>query len=182
DGITFDMQKLLLRKTQAEGDYHGVSSRFSAKLFTTITPVQIDIGFNDIIIPKPQLIQYPTLLDMPKPTLMGYTLETVVAEKLESVAKLALANTRMKDFYDLWTILKSYEVKRDQLHLTIQKVFSHRKTPLKHPIAFTAEFYDNKETQQRWNNFLSNMGKRQIKLEDVISELSNATSIFFKAD
>ena len=128
-------------------------------------PVLIDIGFNDIIISKPQQIKYPTLLDMPEPDLLGYTLETVIAEKLESVVKLALVNTRMKDFYDLWTILKSHEIQQEKLSIVIQEVFANRKTPLKYPIAFTAEFYDNKETQQRWNNFLSGMGKPQIKFE-----------------
>jgi hypothetical protein len=179
DGITFDTQKLTLHNTQMGGDYNGVSSRFSAKLFTTTIPVLIDIGFNDIVIPKPQQIQYPTLLDMPEPTLLGYTLETVIAEKLESVIKLALVNTRMKDFYDLWTILNSYEIQPDKLSIAIREVFANRKTPLKHPIAFTPEFYDNKKTQQRWNNFLSAMGKQQIKFEDVILELSKSTSGFF---
>ncbi len=174
DGIAFDTQKLILRDTQTGGDYNGVSSSFSAKLFTTKMPVLIDIGFNDIVIPKPQKIKYPTLLDMPEPTLLGYTLETVIAEKLESVVKLALVNTRMKDFYDLWTILKRYEIKPDKLNIAIREVFANRKTPLKHPIAFTPEFYDNKETQLRWNNFLSAMGKQHIKFEDVILELSKS--------
>ncbi len=180
DGITFDTQKLILRNTQTGGDYNGVSSSFSAKLFTTKMPVLIDIGFNDIVIPKPQQIQYPTLLGMPEPTLLGYTLETVIAEKLESVVKLALVNTRMKDFYDLWTILKSHEIQPDKLSIAIQEVFANRKTPLKRPVAFTAEFYNNKETQQRWINFLSAMGKQQVRFEDVILELSKSIDGFFE--
>jgi predicted nucleotidyltransferase component of viral defense system len=179
DEIAFDTQKLILRNTQTGGDYNGVSSSFSAKLFTTKMPVLIDIGFNDIIIPKPQQIKYPTLLGMPEPNLLGYTLETVIAEKLESVVKLALVNTRMKDFYDLWTILREHEIQPGKLSIAIDEVFANRKTPLKPPIAFTAEFYSNKETQQRWNNFLAAMGKQQIKFEDVILELSKSTSGFF---
>ena len=175
DEISFDTQKLILRNSQTG----GVSSSFSAKLFTTKMPVFIDIGFSDIIIPKPHKIQYPTLLDMPEPTLLGYTLETVIAEKLESVVKLALVNTRMKDFYDLWTILKSHEIQPKKLSIAIHKVFANRKTPLKRPIAFTAEFYDSKETQQRWINFLSAMGKQQVRFEDVILELSKSIDGFF---
>lgn len=174
------MQNLILRNTQTGGEYNGVSSSFSAKLFTTKIPVLIDIGFNDIVIPKPQQIKYPTLLDMPEPTLLGYTLETVIAEKLESVVKLALVNTRMKDFYDLWTILKRHEIQTDKLSIAIQKVFANRKTPLKRPVAFTTEFYDNKETQQRWMNFLSIMGKQQVRFEDVILELSKSIDGFFE--
>lgn len=182
DGIAFDTHKLILRNTQTGGDYNGVSSSFSAKLFTTKMPVLIDIGFNDIVIPKPQQIKYPTLLDMSEPKLLGYTLETVIAEKLESMVKLALVNTRMKDFYDLWTIFKSYEIKPDKLNIAIRKVFANRKTPLKYPIVFTAEFYDNNENQQRWNNFLSAMGKQQVKFEDVVLELSKSISLFFECE
>jgi hypothetical protein len=99
DGIAFDTQKLILRNTQTGGDYHGVSSSFSAKLFTTKMPVLIDIGFNDIVIPKPQQIKYPTLLGMPEPTLLGYTLETVIAEKLESVTFFISAKNRTKRYF-----------------------------------------------------------------------------------
>ncbi|MBN9377667.1 MAG: nucleotidyl transferase AbiEii/AbiGii toxin family protein [Chlamydiales bacterium] len=95
------------------------------------------------------------------------------------MVKLALVNTRMKDFYDLWTILKSHEIQTEKLSVTIHEVFANRKTPLKRPIAFTAEFYDSKETQQRWINFLSAMGKPQIKFEDVISEPSKSICGFF---
>ena len=179
DGIAFDTQKLILHNTQTGGDYNGVSSSFSAKLFTTKMPILLDIGFNDIIIPKPQPIKYPSLLGMSEPILFGYTLETVIAEKLESVVKLALINTRMKDFYDLWTILNNYEIHPDKLSTAIREVFANRKTPLKHPVAFTPEFYDNKEAKQRWNNFLSAMGKQPIKFEEVILELSKSTSGLF---
>lgn len=180
DGIAFDTQNLLIRKTQTGGDYNGVSSSFSAKLFTTKMPVLIDIGFNDIVIPKPQEILYPTLLGMPEPTLLGYTLETVIAEKLESVVKLSLVNTRMKDFYDLWTIFKNHKITPDKLSIAIREVFANRKTPLKHPAAFTREFYDNKETLTRWNNFLFTMGKQPVKFEDVILDLSKSLGEFFE--
>lgn len=172
DGVGFDTQKLIIRKTQTAGDYNGVSVNFSAKLFTIKLPVLIDIGFNDIIIPKPQKIQYPTLLGMPEPSLLGYTLETVIAEKFESIVKLGLINTRMKDFYDLWMILNHHEINPDKLKVAITEVFANRRTTLKYPIAFTSAFYDGKETQQRWTNFLSAMGKNQINFKDVIEELS----------
>lgn len=172
DGIAFDTQKLILRNTQTAGDYNGISSSFSAKLFTTSMPVLIDIGFNDVIIPEPQKIQYPTLLGMAEPALLGYTLETVIAEKLESIVKLALVNTRMKDFYDLWTLLSHHEINLDKLKIAIEEVFANRRTSLQHPIAFTAAFYGSKETQQRWNNFLASMGKQQVPLENIILELS----------
>lgn len=88
----------------------------------------------------------------------------------------------MKDFYDLWTIVRGYEIQADKLGMAIRGVFANRKTPLKRPVAFTSEFYNNKETQYRWNNFLSSMGKQQVKFEDVILELSKFSSAFFESE
>lgn len=179
DAITFDTKNLILRNTQTGGDYNGISTSFSAKLFTTKMPILIDIGFNDMVVPMPQKIHYPTLLDMPEPELLGYTLETVIAEKLESIVKLALVNTRMKDFFDLWTIMRHHEINPARLGVAITQVFTNRKTPLKRPIAFTPAFFATKETQQRWNNFLSVMSKEQVSFEDVINELAKKLKAFF---
>lgn len=182
DGITFGTERLILRNTQTAGDYNGISNSFSAKLFTTKIPVLIDIGFNDIVIPKPQQIQYPTLLNMPEPLLLGYTFETVVAEKLESIVKLALVNTRMKDFYDLWTLLRHHEINNKDLETAIKEVFTNCKTPLKRPIAFTPAYYDDKETQKRWSNFLSSMGKEAIGFESIVLDISQRLNQIIQFD
>jgi predicted nucleotidyltransferase component of viral defense system len=172
DAISFDTQKLILRQTQTGGDYQGVSASFFAQLYTTRMPVFIDIGFNDVIVPKPQRIHYPTLLEMPTPILMGYTLETVIAEKFESIVKLALVNTRMKDFYDLWTIFRMEGLDFSKIKLAILEVFTNRGTQLKYPAAFTPTFYAAPETELRWNNFLSSMGKERIEFKEIIEEIS----------
>ena len=65
---------------------------------------------------------------MPEPVLLGYTLETVIAEKFESIVKLALVNTRMKDFYDLWNILSTHKIPSERLKAAIKEVFTNRKT------------------------------------------------------
>ena len=179
DAVIFDTEKLNFRITQTTGDYHGVSSSFFAKLFTTKMLVQIDIGFNDLIIPEPQKIKYPTLLGMPEPSILGYTLETVIAEKLEAIVKLAMINTRMKDFFDIWMILNQHEISHDSLKNAITKVFANRGTTLKYPIAFTPRYYESKTTQLQWKNFLSSMGKDQINFKDVVMELSKKLNPYF---
>lgn len=176
DAIAFNTTKLILKKSQIAADYRGISVSFSAKLFTTVIPILIDIGFSDSIIPKAQKIQYPTLLKMPKPTLFGYTLETVIAEKLESIVKLGLINTRMKDFYDLWIILTRYETSLVHLQKAIKTVFKNRQTSMKAPVAFTNAFYENEETKRRWDNFLSTMGEDSIDLSEVVHILSKRLS------
>jgi len=182
DAIVFDTQKLILRDIQIAENYHGINVMFSAKLFTAKIPVLLDIGFNDIVIPKPQKVKYPTLLEMDEPILLGYTLETVIAEKLETIVKRALVNTRMKDFYDLWTLLKPYGIKYTKLKTAIEKVFDNRKTDLKYPVAFTSEFFEDKMVQQRWDNLLSSLGKTQVDFKIVIKELSTFFDKFFKTE
>ncbi len=182
DAISFDTQNLLLKKRQIGGEYHGISASFSAMLFKSKIPILIDIGFNDIIIPEPKKIQYPTLLNMTPPYLFGYTPETVVAEKLESIVKLKLINTRMKDFYDIWTIFSKELTDSNKLASAINKVFCNRKTKLEYPIAFSNSFYEDPETKKRWRNFLMTMRKEPLELKQVISEISQRLEpIFSKA-
>jgi len=66
--------------------------------------MQVDIGSGDVIVPPPKEVQYPVLLNSPSARLRAYPREAVVAEKLEALVKLGMANTRMKDFYDLWRL------------------------------------------------------------------------------
>lgn len=180
DAIKFNTQRLILRKTQTTGEYKGISASFSAQLFTTQLPVLIDIGFNDTIIPRPQKIQYPTLLGMSQPALLGYTFETVIAEKLESIVKLALVNTRLKDFYDLWVLLKRPDANQESMYLAIKEVFKNRKTRLQYPVAFTPIFYESTEKMRQWNNFLALMGKPHTKFADVIADISRTLKPLFE--
>lgn len=172
DGIVFDVQELILRRTQNQGDYSGMRASFSAQIFKTKVPILIDIGFNDVIVPSAQQIEYPTLLGMEKPLLLGYSFETVIAEKLESIVKIGLVNTRMKDFYDLWRLLAANSISTEKLLKAVGEVFSHRKTELRYPTAFTPLFYESTENQQRWNSFLKSIGESSFELKDVIMEIS----------
>ena len=71
--------------------------------------LQIDIDFGDIITPAPIEVEYPTMLNFPAPRLRAYPRETVVAEKFEAMVKLGMANSRMKDFYDLWELSRRFD-------------------------------------------------------------------------
>ena len=104
---------------------------------------------------------------------MGYTPETVIAEKFESIVKLGLVNTRMKDFYDLWMIFRWEELKFDRLGDAIQDVFSNRGTKLKLPSAFSKAFYEHPENEKRWKTFLLVMGKDQVEFKEVIREIES---------
>ena len=117
--------------------------------------MQIDVGFGDTIYPKPKVIDYPVILDFPKPRLVGYPAESVVSEKFEAMVKLGLLNSRMRDFYDIWLIMRQLDFNGARLSEAFKRTFSHRKTPLpeQKPL-FAEEIYDEKSDRQvLWKAF-----------------------------
>lgn len=119
-------------------------------------PIQIDIGFGDAVTPRPDAITYPTLLDFPAPTLQAYPRETVVAEKFQAMVMLGIANSRMKDFYDVWTLAREFEFSGSTLCEAIRATFERRKTslPTTSPLAFTVEFTEDDQKLRQWDAFV----------------------------
>src|SRR3546814_7634954 len=107
-------------------DLAGVRVRTSATIAGARLPIQIDIGFGDAITPEPVEIEYPALLEAPAPVLRAYPPETVVAEKLEAIVSLGVANSRMKDFYDLWMIAQTFTFEGVVLTNAVQQTFERR--------------------------------------------------------
>lgn len=172
DGIEFNSTDFVLTESQAETEYIGLSASFSAHLHTAKLPLRIDIGFSDKIFPKPANVDYPALLDFPPPELKGYTPETMIAEKLDAMVKLGLANSRMKDFYDIWTIVNRFQIKPEKIAPVIREVFKNRKTIVREiPKAFSEAFYNTPKTLERWDSFLKGIGHDPMPLEKVIFEI-----------
>jgi Nucleotidyl transferase AbiEii toxin, Type IV TA system len=101
-----DLQGLGIRENAA---YEGIRVTIKARLGEACIPLQIDIGFGDVVTPKAKDAVFPPLLDFPAPHLQMYPKETVIAEKFEAMAKLGLVNSRMKDYYDIWTLSQTFE-------------------------------------------------------------------------
>ena len=101
DGLRFDTENILVSPFSEDRTHGAIRVRTSAQLGAAIIPVQIDVGFGDAVTPGPLELEYPVLLDHPSPTLYGYPQETVAAEKFEAIVVLGLANSRVKDFYDI---------------------------------------------------------------------------------
>jgi len=172
DGIHFVTNPLKIREAQLNTEYHGLNASFTAQLFTAKLPMRIDFGFSDSIFPKPATLQYPVLLDFPKPKLKGYTPQTLIAEKFESIVRLGLANTRMKDFYDIWLLTQQFPLDREELIAIVRKVLKKRDTDLSEiPRAFTEAFYNNPNTIEKWKGFLKDISHEDVSLEKVIIDL-----------
>ena len=114
------------------------------------------LGFGDAVTPEPEQVEYPTLLEYPAPCLRAYPRETVVAEKYQAVVNLGIANSRMKDFYDLWIMAHQFDFDGLTLSKAIRNTFARRQTTLQKqtPSGLSSTFYSDKQKNLQWNAFL----------------------------
>jgi len=153
DGIEFDTKSLKVARIKEDADYEGVRVRFHATVARARIPMQIDIGFGDVVTPNASQIEYPTLLEFPAPVLRAYSKETVVAEKLEALTTLGVLNSRMKDYYDLWALSCLYSFEGKVLVKAISATFARRDTTIEpHPAGLGDPFIEEKAAQ--WKAFL----------------------------
>lgn len=155
DGVKFDVATLEAAPIREEWEYGGVRVRTTATIAGARIPIQVDIGFGDAVTPTPVEINYPTLLDAPAPHLRAYPVETVVAEKFEALVTLGMANSRLKDFYDLWLIAQTFKFGRSTLSEAVQRTFERRGTalPADIPAGLADEFAAARAAQ--WRAFLT---------------------------
>lgn len=155
DGIEYLPETVACAEISEETEYGGLRITLTAKLGAAEIPVQVDVGFGDAITPAPEEVEFPTLLDMPAPRLRAYPKETVVAEKFEAMVSLELGNSRMKDFFDLWTLARTFSFHGEALSQAIQATFARRGTPLPEgrPVALTAEFSADAAKLAQWQAF-----------------------------
>ena len=157
DGLIFQPSSVHGERIKDEEEYEGVRLRLIASLGQARIPLQIDIGFGDRVVPGPVEIDFPVLLDFPAPHLKSYTRESVVAEKFEAMVKLGILNSRMKDFFDLWSLSQSFSFDGPTLCNAMKATFETRGTtvPIEVPLALTPEFYDDGQKNAQWKAFLN---------------------------
>ncbi|MEM7604986.1 MAG: nucleotidyl transferase AbiEii/AbiGii toxin family protein [Myxococcota bacterium] len=155
DGVTFDLSTLSVGPIRDDQRYGGVRATILAGLSGAKVRAQIDVGFGDVVTPTAAIIDVPTILDLPSPRLHAYPRETVVAEKIEAMCQLGLANSRMKDFYDLVILSRDFEFAGGLLHQAIRATFDRRGTaiPTSEPVALTPVFYNDASKRQQWRAF-----------------------------
>jgi predicted nucleotidyltransferase component of viral defense system len=177
DGIDFDPQSVKGMEIRKEAGYGGVWIDMVAKLDGARIALQIDTGFGDAVTPGPESVSYPVLLDdLPAPTLRAYPKYTVVAEKFHAVCVLGMANSRMKDYFDLWVLLRDDDLDPAQLHQAIEATLIRRQTPPLSgvPIGLTDAFAADAGKQTQWRAFLKKNKLESIAFNDVIQMLRGA--------
>lgn len=174
DGLEFNRPSIEVNRIKEDAEYEGVRVRFHATLAKARIPMQIDIGFGDVIVPSPAEIEYPTMLDFPAPVVQAYPKETVIAEKLEALTALGLLNSRMKDYYDLAVLSRMYSFQGEALIEAVVGTFQHRGTSIEmEPIGLTEAFYSDPARATQWRAFLrrSRFPEERGDLKNLVEEV-----------
>ena len=155
DGLVFRPDTVRAEAIREQNDYGGVRVLVRVNLGSADIAVQVDVGFGDAVTPAAKWQEYPTLLALPAPKLQAYPRETVIAEKYEAMVRFGIANSRMKDFYDVFMLAREFEFDGGTFSSAIRNTFIRRGTPLpeEKPTALTAEFYDDRQKSLQWKAF-----------------------------
>jgi hypothetical protein len=178
DGVIFMGNTVRAVPIRDEQKYDGIRVSMLGLLHHARIPLQIDIGFGDAITPEPERITFPTLLNTLAPKLLAYPRYTVVAEKLEAMVHLGMANSRMKDFYDVWLLSRLFTFDGQILCEAVRNTFKRRSTPIPVglPLALTDDFRKDAQKQTQWRAFI-----RKSKPETTVDDLDdviNALGVF----
>lgn len=174
DGVVFLADSIKAEEIRKEANYAGIRVSMIALLGNARTAIQVDIGYGDAVTPAPEMATYPVLLeDFPAPQIRVYPRYTVVAEKVETIATLGIANSRMKDYFDLWVLRQQGEFDSKVLRLAISATFARRERPLPSqvPVGLSDAFAADLHKQRQWQAFLKKNQLEQTELVAVVQAL-----------
>lgn len=176
DGVEFRTDGLRTEDIREGQQYHGVRVRFNAVIAGARIPLQIDVGFGDSVTPAAEDQPYPTILDFPTPQVNTYSKESLIAEKFHAMVALGIANSRMKDFYDIYSLATTCEFGGASVSAAIKATFGRRSTPLPSgvPTGLSPEFSQDRMKLTQWRAFVSggNVRHSSLELEHVVDVLS----------
>lgn len=177
DGLIFDPATIKTEPITENAQYGGIRIRFLGTLGTAQHHMQIDVGFGDVVYPKPVAVDFPAILDFPAPRMLCYSRESTIAEKLEAMVQWDMLNSRMKDFYDIWLLSRQFDFNSHELAKAIRLTFKQRGTQLPWMVpAFTKQFIDNKQDQ--WSNFHGRLQQHHVPVSfaDIVALIAEFLS------
>jgi hypothetical protein len=160
DGVTFDPSSIAVAPIRVEDAYGGKRVTLAGHLGPARLKVQIDIGIGDAVYPDPEWIDYPALLDLPRPRVRAYRPETAIAEKLHAMVTLGSKNSRMRDFFDVRALAAHEAFDGRSIARAIRTTFERRAVPMPAgiPLALTPEFAAVEGKGEQWTAFLRKNG------------------------
>jgi predicted nucleotidyltransferase component of viral defense system len=158
DGLLFLADSVQAQELRGGMEYGGIRIRLDVRLETARINVQVDVGFGDVIVPASEEVEFPTLLPGPAPWVRIYSRESVVAEKLHAAALLGDTNTRLKDFYDLFTLPRLFPFEGSTLTQAIAATFERRRMVLPAVLPLRPAFFEDEARTGRWRSYLERNG------------------------
>ncbi|MCA3132595.1 MAG: nucleotidyl transferase AbiEii/AbiGii toxin family protein [Betaproteobacteria bacterium] len=174
DGVTFDPDTVRATEIRKDANYAGVRVGLLGSIDGARCQIQVDIGFGDAVTPDPDDVEYPVMLpEFAAPKLRAYPRYTVVAEKLEALTSLGMANSRMKDYFDLWVLARYADFDADILRRAVRATFDRRATSMSGsaPLGLTDAFAQDAQKDAQWLAFLRRNRLEGLALNDVIAAL-----------
>lgn len=169
DGLEFLSEPVSIERIVESAEYEGLRIKLRAKLEQAKVSLQVDIGFGDVVIPAPIKIDYPTLLGAKRFKIRAYSWESVVAEKLEALARFGELSSRVKDFYDIDFLLREKKVNKRNLKKAITETFRNRGTGLRAAQEIlTGKSLNMAIKERQWQAFLR---KNQIESTTSFAEI-----------
>lgn len=172
DGVEFDVDEAKIRPIQVEG-FGGWRIETKATIAAARVPVGIDVALGAFPEPAVEPVVLPALLGMPAPRLNAYARETVIAEKVHAMVQHGIRNDRLKDYYDIWLLARSFEFAPERLGRAVAATFGERGTSLPEgvPEALTRDFAENEDKQKTWRRFKRRVNVDPGTLVGVIDEI-----------
>lgn len=180
DGMVFEAASVRAVEIRKEANYDGVRVTLLGLLDGARCAVQVDVGYGDAVTPAADSVVFPLVLDdMPAATLRAYPMYTVIAEKYQAMVSLGIANTRMKDYFDLWILAQHAAIDRTILAQAITATFERRQTPVPValPLGLSDTFATDPMKRQQWNAFLSKNRLSAPDLAQVVEILRSLVDV-----
>lgn len=161
DGLVFD-REVETTVINAGNAYSGVRAVLRGNLDGGRFKLQLDISIDDAVVPDPEWVDYPTMLDLDAPRVLAYRPATALAEKYETIVSKGLTNSRLRDYYDIWLLSANHRYAGSELAAAIAATFAHRGTllPAEVPPGLTETFHARPEVRHRWRSFLMTTGAK----------------------
>ncbi|MGQ0588340.1 MAG: nucleotidyl transferase AbiEii/AbiGii toxin family protein [Sphingosinicella sp.] len=174
DGVEFDRDALKVTANREDLAYGGLRLQTYALIGGARLRIIVDVGFGDAIEPGLEPLELPVLLDQPAPKLRAYARETVVAENFQAMVTIGQANTRLKDYYDLWVLSQSHAFDEERLARAIAATFERRETPLpiELPDGLKPSFSEDEAKVAQWRAFVADVAVDPGDLKTVAMDLA----------
>ncbi len=177
DGIVFETGTINVEQTQIDADYDGIRVKFTGLLGRARIPMQIDIGFSDVLASHAERLDYPTLLSETKaPRLKGYPRESIISEKFHAMIRYAELNSRFKDYYDIQLVAGNFEFESPSLQKAIEATFTERQTeiPVERPVGLSIDFAE--ANRDGWKSFLVKLDLQNESVGDFVDVVNKIWS------